>query len=118
MTRWATTALKYSKNVVMFLIIIVLLWFIYRMTLSALRTFLLPKPEGEPIKDANGVPQTMPTDFASTDLVKFNGSLGLINDIDSDRTLDALLEGFFGPCLLYTSPSPRDRQKSRMPSSA
>ena len=23
-----------------------------------------------------------------------------------------------GPCLLYTSPSPRDRQKSRMPSSA
>ena len=24
----------------------------------------------------------------------------------------------FAPCLLYTSPSPRDRQKSRMPSSA
>ena len=24
----------------------------------------------------------------------------------------------FSPCLLYTSPSPRDRQKSRMPSSA
>ena len=24
----------------------------------------------------------------------------------------------FGICLLYTSPSPRDRQKSRMPSSA
>ena len=30
------------------------------------------------------------------------------------------LEGIRGflPCLLYTSPSPRDRQKSRMPSSA
>ena len=26
--------------------------------------------------------------------------------------------GDFGSCLLYTSPSPRDRQKSRMPSSA
>ena len=26
--------------------------------------------------------------------------------------------GRFGICLLYTSPSPRDRQKSRMPSSA
>ena len=26
--------------------------------------------------------------------------------------------GIFGICLLYTSPSPRDRQKSRMPSSA
>ena len=30
------------------------------------------------------------------------------------RNLDRLNE----PCLLYTSPSPRDRQKSRMPSSA
>ena len=30
-----------------------------------------------------------------------------------------VLEGFMGrACLLYTSPSPRDRQKSRMPSSA
>ena len=27
-------------------------------------------------------------------------------------------EGILGTCLLYTSPSPRDRQKSRMPSSA
>ena len=26
--------------------------------------------------------------------------------------------GVFAACLLYTSPSPRDRQKSRMPSSA
>ena len=30
-----------------------------------------------------------------------------------------LFETGYGPsCLLYTSPSPRDRQKSRMPSSA
>ena len=28
------------------------------------------------------------------------------------------LKGFNNPCLLYTSPSPRDRQTSRMPSSA
>ena len=27
-------------------------------------------------------------------------------------------QGLFTDCLLYTSPSPRDRQKSRMPSSA
>ena len=27
-------------------------------------------------------------------------------------------KSLFEPCLLYTSPSPRDRQKSRMPSSA
>ena len=30
----------------------------------------------------------------------------------------ALFEGHYYSCLLYTSPSPRDRQKSRMPSSA
>ena len=28
------------------------------------------------------------------------------------------VQGTFYTCLLYTSPSPRDRQKSRMPSSA
>ena len=34
-----------------------------------------------------------------------------------DRKL-ASGEAVYGVCLLYTSPSPRDRQKSRMPSSA
>ena len=37
-------------------------------------------------------------------------------DIESEVT-DFVTNGF-KPCLLYTSPSPRDRQKSRMPSSA
>ena len=34
--------------------------------------------------------------------------------------LEAKYPGFFGKpaCLLYTSPSPRDRTRSRMPSSA
>ena len=31
---------------------------------------------------------------------------------------DVLTVEWFNNCLLYTSPSPRDRQKSRMPSSA
>ena len=31
---------------------------------------------------------------------------------------EAAISGRAGGCLLYTSPSPRDRQKSRMPSSA
>ena len=35
---------------------------------------------------------------------------------DGDRP-DTVAEQMYG-CLLYTSPSPRDRQKSRMPSSA
>ena len=33
-----------------------------------------------------------------------------------DKLLEKLTD--IGLCLLYTSPSPRDRQKSRMPSSA
>ena len=31
---------------------------------------------------------------------------------------DELVLGLVGPCLLYTSPSPRDQRGSRMPSSA
>ena len=40
--------------------------------------------------------------------------------IGAQELIDRLLEQIapFNPCLLYTSPSPRDRQKSRMPSSA
>src|SRR5678809_1595935 len=37
--------------------------------------------------------------------------------VDSDEEL-AVLRDQVRNCLLYTSPSPRDRQKSRMPSSA
>ena len=36
----------------------------------------------------------------------------------SMKKLDRLVERLYRTCLLYTSPSPRDRQKSRMPSSA
>ena len=35
-----------------------------------------------------------------------------------DDSLDRLKKNVDSGCLLYTSPSPRDRQKSRMPSSA
>ena len=36
---------------------------------------------------------------------------------NEDKILETIKE-YIGSCLLYTSPSPRDRQKSRMPSSA
>ena len=38
--------------------------------------------------------------------------------LESDPTYDPVRKSVVNPCLLYTSPSPRDRQKSRMPSSA
>ena len=36
---------------------------------------------------------------------------------DKETAMKVAIE-MYGYCLLYTSPSPRDRQKSRMPSSA
>ena len=41
----------------------------------------------------------------------------VFDDADLERALDAVIFMIYS-CLLYTSPSPRDRQKSRMPSSA
>ena len=35
-----------------------------------------------------------------------------------DRIVGEFPQQFIDDCLLYTSPSPRDRQRSRMPSSA
>ena len=42
--------------------------------------------------------------------------LGFVIDVDFEGCYFIPTEE--GDCLLYTSPSPRDRQKSRMPSSA
>ena len=36
----------------------------------------------------------------------------------SEENVALIPSASYGACLLYTSPSPRDRQKSRMPSSA
>ena len=38
--------------------------------------------------------------------------------IDLSKATEMKCQDCGGTCLLYTSPSPRDRQKSRMPSSA
>ena len=60
---------------------------------------------------------------AATGVGCFSVKTGKMEDLDAIRgTLRTVIvagmcfESF--PCLLYTSPSPRDRQKSRMPSSA
>ena len=52
---------------------------------------------------------------------------GRLKDVGKDEVVGSMYMYFYDPklkktlpyyCLLYTSPSPRDRQKSRMPSSA
>ena len=40
------------------------------------------------------------------------------NALEGENTVDLRSSVSVTTCLLYTSPSPRDRQKSRMPSSA
>ena len=48
------------------------------------------------------------------ELVYINPEIAFVHQILKEVDTDVQNEG----CLLYTSPSPRDRQKSRMPSSA
>ena len=71
------------------------------------------------------MPNFLPSDLNVADLDGTNGFiLGGIDSYDnSGRSVssagDVNGDGFDDViCLLYTSPSPRDRQKSRMPSSA
>ena len=47
----------------------------------------------------------------------YNALLSIQNKIGNDLTFEEAAEQF-SDCLLYTSPSPRDRTRSRMPSSA
>ena len=64
--------------------------------------------DGNGVDDAAEAAPTLPIDTNG------NGAFDAV-EVDSDADgISDLLEA----CLLYTSPSPRDRQKSRMPSSA
>ena len=55
-----------------------------------------------------------------------NEIVGLVGESGSGKSVTAMSlmrllpepKAEFGPCLLYTSPSPRDKRQSRMPSSA
>ena len=50
--------------------------------------------------------------------VTFNSTLDVDGKTTLNDELDVDLDAVFHDCLLYTSPSPRDRTRSRMPSSA
>ena len=76
-----------------------------------------------------GIPNSVPSNTITVFVVRATDNFQNIRD----RTFSLTISGVEGPtftspsgtlfsqsdsCLLYTSPSPRDRQKSRMPSSA
>ena len=58
--------------------------------------------------------------LAESGVVKSETSYITFSVIGSSETMTFITDvaTYFNACLLYTSPSPRDRQKSRMPSSA
>ena len=70
---------------------------------------------------------TLRSDNADSRLTNKGIKIGLISDDRKDyfvrktkeiKSLSSEMQKVSISCLLYTSPSPRDRQKSRMPSSA
>ena len=80
-------------------------------------------------KDGNMVVDFYPVKFATGEIhnrlmlkvVTFCGatqSKRYINKKDFQYEFDSRTHGYGYHCLLYTSPSPRDRTRSRMPSSA
>ena len=54
---------------------------------------------------------------STSDLPVMEKAAQLLNDMHVPFEMNAL-SAHRTPCLLYTSPSPRDRTRSRMPSSA
>ena len=48
----------------------------------------------------------------------FEQTMSLITELGFDQSFSFIYSARPGTCLLYTSPSPRDRTRSRMPSSA
>ena len=75
-------------------------------------TFLkyFEKNDHKIVESSNLVPNNDPTlMFANSGMVQFKNVFTGLEKRDYQRATT---------CLLYTSPSPRDRQKSRMPSSA
>ena len=61
------------------------------------------------------VKEALNTEIASNAKELLGGDIQIDSDIEP---LPPKVVDQFNACLLYTSPSPRDRQKSRMPSSA
>ena len=56
--------------------------------------------------------------FIATSLKKTNAQVSLIARGEHKKAIEQNGLTFIRDCLLYTSPSPRDKRQSRMPSSA
>ena len=93
------------KSLGLVLIMFVLCGFIFPLTVTALGQVLFPEQaNGSLVKQDGKVIGSKLIGQQWTEPKYFHGRISAVN--------------YNMNCLLYTSPSPRDRQKSRMPSSA
>ena len=77
----------------------------------------------DPDKDERPYMQKLEVELQPTDKMLLDALVRIKNDVDDSLALRrSCREGVCGSdamnCLLYTSPSPRDKRQSRMPSSA
>ena len=89
MSSWTSRVLKTSKTVVCGLLILTVLWFLYRIARRMITKALGAKPAAI----------TAP-EFAPTDAVTFAPKPFSVTSVDSDKTIDAILSGHFGPCVV------------------
>ena len=96
---------------------------VYRNYLDNLEHVALSK--GDAVEGTESLVRVHKIDFAGDILHEDSPRSGLIRDAmrqlaahDGHAVLVLIREGSIDTCLLYTSPSPRDRTRSRMPSSA
>ena len=72
-------------------------------------------------KDASGLAQMSPVTYRGIIVGSVQKINFTPNTVDTKIKLnknDKIMCALYRPCLLYTSPSPRDRTRARMPSSA
>lgn len=90
--------LKIAKKVVLGLLVAVGLYWAYSVSARAVKK-LMGATAAEQAK-APGAPVAGPTDFAPEDTIVFKPATGAVLDLTSDRTLDAILSGAFGPAIV------------------
>ena len=97
-----------------------------RGTMSYYEHVFIARPEVAPQQVENivdDIKKIVSDDGGDTIYTEYWGLKKLAYKINkSEKSYDFILniseDGWFGNCLLYTSPSPRDKRQSRMPSSA
>lgn len=89
MPSWTSQILKTTKKVITGLLVLTVVWFLMRFI-----NRMISKAMGK-----KTVP-TAQTDFKADDIVKFSPTLGLVNVVDSDKTVDAIIKGQFGPAVV------------------